>query len=1126
MADQVLSPRPSAAGNSQKGNPRRRHIFRVTVAYGVIAALWILLSDSLLAPVIDPVAIQRLSTVKGLLFVIVTTLLLFYALRAVPDRPGAAPAISEASRPAAAPWSGGWVYLFAVTATLATLLVRLAIPIPITARPMMVLFMFPIILSALAGGLRPGLVATLVAALAVDYYAIAPLHSLRIAHPHDLFQWSFLLADGVLVSVLSEVIHRQRRQTESSQQLQAVTLASIGDGVISTDHGGRVTFMNPEAERLTGWRGSEAVGQPLPEIFRICTEDTLQPLLDPVAEIVAGKTTEFSNHTLLLARDGRELPIQASGSTITLADGTCHGVVVIFRDDSVRRQSEAVVQEERALYQDLVNNQPGGIYRIRVNPEQGWEVSPGSEVPYRFDIISEHFCEILEVSRQELEADPGLISRRIHPDDQASFSRINREANTSLTPFNWEGRILTGGRSQWLQFQSLPRQLDNGDILWTGLLSDISARKQSEISLRESQAQFALLASLLERSSQPFSQGFPDGRLGFVNQAYLELVGYSAAELAKLNWQKLTAPEWRQQEQELIAQLNATGQPIRYEKEYIRKDGSLVPIELLVHLARGEDGNPLYYYSFITDLSARKKVELALRESEARMRAISDNLPDGYIYQSEIGPDATPRFHYISAGVTEIHGLTPEEVLGDASLLYRQVDSGQVEALAQAEQQSFLNSTDLSFELHVCRPDQTWRWLAIRSRPGRKSDGQLVWDGVAIDITARKSLEGQLFQAQKMESIGRLAGGVAHDFNNMLTVIGGHTELALLQTSPDDPRYASLQEIESATQRSANLTRQLLAFARKQTVSPKVLDLNETLGAMLKMLQRLIGENIDLAWLPGRDLWPVKIDPSQIDQLLANLAVNARDAIAGVGKVTIETANHHLDAEYCLGHPDITPGDYVELAVSDSGSGIDGEVMTHLFEPFFTTKREGEGTGLGLATVYGIIKQNQGAINVYSEAGKGTTFRIYLPRHEEANGLTPAITMFNPAPGGSETVLIVEDDPAILDLGKRFIARLGYRILTANSPGEAIRLVATYPEGGIDLLVTDVVMPEMNGKQLAARLRELLPGLKCLFMSGYTADAIARQGVLDEGICFLAKPFSSREMAVKIREALGQKAEG
>jgi CheY-like chemotaxis protein len=352
-------------------------------------------------------------------------------------------------------------------------------------------------------------------------------------------------------------------------------------------------------------------------------------------------------------------------------------------------------------------------------------------------------------------------------------------------------------------------------------------------------------------------------------------------------------------------------------------------------------------------------------------------------------------------------------------------------------------------------------------------------------------------------------------------VISGHTELALEQSQPGEQIYQDLLEIQSAAARSANLTRQLLAFARKQTVCPVLLDLNDTVGSMLKMLQRLIGEDIELAWLPGHDLWPVKIDPSQVDQILANLAVNARDAITGVGQLTIETANVDLDEEYCANHLGFVRGQYVQLEVSDNGCGMDSKILAHIFEPFFTTKKEGQGTGLGLATVYGIVKQNQGFINVYSEPGQGTTIRIYLPRVKmEAMGTRPETSREEP-PRGAETILIVEDDPAILDISKRFIERFGYKVLTAASPKLALKLVEEFT-GTIDLLITDVVMPEMNGKELARLLQEMKPGIKCLFMSGYTADAIARQGILDEGICFLPKPFSSREIALKIREALKQ----
>jgi len=387
------------------------------------------------------------------------------------------------------------------------------------------------------------------------------------------------------------------------------------------------------------------------------------------------------------------------------------------------------------------------------------------------------------------------------------------------------------------------------------------------------------------------------------------------------------------------------------------------------------------------------------------------------------------------------------------------------------------------------------------------------------DISERERLQAQLLQSQKMESVGRLAGGVAHDFNNMLGVIFGHTETAMEQVDPALPLYANLQEIRKAAERSSDLTRQLLAFARKQTVSPKVLDLNDTVEGMLKMLRRLIGEDIHLSWLPGSNIWPVKIDPSQIDQILANLCVNARDAIAGVGKVTIETQNAAFDETYCADHAGLVSGEYVLLALSDDGCGMDKETLSHLFEPFFTTKGAGKGTGLGLATVYGIVKQNNGFLNVYSEPGQGTTLKVYLPRYEGKAEQTRMEGPQEPVMRGHETVLVVEDEEALLDLNKRILEKQGYRVLAASTPSEAIRLAEDYP-GEIHLLMTDVVMPEMNGRDLSDKILSRYPHMRCLFTSGYTADVIAHHGVLDEGVHFIQKPFSRKDLAAKVRKAL------
>ncbi|MFK5952414.1 MAG: response regulator [Desulfobacterium sp.] len=370
-----------------------------------------------------------------------------------------------------------------------------------------------------------------------------------------------------------------------------------------------------------------------------------------------------------------------------------------------------------------------------------------------------------------------------------------------------------------------------------------------------------------------------------------------------------------------------------------------------------------------------------------------------------------------------------------------------------------------------------------------------------------------------MESVGRLAGGVAHDYNNMLGIIMGYTEMSLEELDPGDPLHDNLEQILSAATRSTEITRQLLAFARQQTIAPQVLQLNDFVGKMLKMLRRLIGEDIDLAWGPGSDVWPVKIDPSQVDQILINLCINARDAIADVGKITIETGNVHFDKDYCLDHAGFVPGEYILLAVSDDGMGMTPETVDKAFEPFFTTKQLGKGTGLGLATVYGIVKQNNGFANVYSELEEGSTIKIYFPRYAgqaPEGSIEFAVEM--PLTRG-ETLLIVEDDDAILTLGKKMLENLGYTVFTANSPVDAMAL-ARKNAGGIDLLITDVVMPEMNGRDLANQLQALYPSLQVLFMSGYTANVIAHRGVLDEGVNFIPKPFSQKELAVKVRKVL------
>jgi two-component system, cell cycle sensor histidine kinase and response regulator CckA len=417
--------------------------------------------------------------------------------------------------------------------------------------------------------------------------------------------------------------------------------------------------------------------------------------------------------------------------------------------------------------------------------------------------------------------------------------------------------------------------------------------------------------------------------------------------------------------------------------------------------------------------------------------------------------------------------------------------------------------------------------LEVISSPIKDEEGNIIAGIESVrDITAQKNLEEQLRQFQKIESVGHLAGGVAHEFNNMLGVILGYAELAMDKVDPAQPLYVDLKEIRRAAERSADITRQLLAFARKQMITPKVIDLNETIETLLKMLRRLIGENIDLLWVPASGLWSVKADPSQIEQILTNLCVNAREAIEDVGRITVETANSTLDDIYCETHAGCISGEYVRISVRDTGCGMDKQTMAHIFEPFFSTKDVGQGTGLGLSMVYGAVKQNKGYVDFASEPGQGTVFTIYLPRYVVAGttGWESGERAEAPAEVGRETILLVEDEPTILKMITTMLQRLGYFVLAASTPSEAIRLV----EGAvaeIHLLLTDVIMPEMNGRDLAERLVPIKKGMKCLFMSGYTSDIIANQGILVEGIPFIQKPFSQKELTDRIRKVLNHDKE-
>ncbi len=510
-----------------------------------------------------------------------------------------------------------------------------------------------------------------------------------------------------------------------------------------------------------------------------------------------------------------------------------------------------------------------------------------------------------------------------------------------------------------------------------------------------------------------------------------------------------------------------------------------------------------------TENAARKQSESALKQLATAIEQAAEII---------MVTDAQGLIQYVNPAFELVTGYTRAESIG---MNPRMLKSGQQDEAYYRELWTTIAGGNVWHGRFVNRKKNGALYTEEASiSPVRAAAGEIAnYVAVKRDITEDLSLQAQLNQAQRMESVGRLAGGVAHDFNNILQVIIGNVQWAVKQAGPDNPILPGLTEIQSAAQRAAELTRQLLAFARQQVVVPRQLDLNATVKSMLKMLRRLIGENIALVCAPGANLWPVRIDPSQIDQILVNLCVNARDAIDGVGRVRIATENVHVDEFHAARHEDFINGDYVLLSVSDTGCGMEKTTADRIFEPFFTTKAVGKGTGLGLATVYGIVRQNQGHIAVYSELGKGATFRLYLPRYLGADkAQDPDAPARTPA-RGSETVLLVEDDVSILKMSGRMLRELGYTVLAAATPEAGLRMADEY-NGEIRLLLTDVIMPGMNGHKLSERIKLARPEIRCLFMSGFTADVIASHGELEAGVHFIQKPFMMADLAAKLREIL------
>ncbi|MCB8947340.1 MAG: PAS domain S-box protein [Ardenticatenaceae bacterium] len=544
-----------------------------------------------------------------------------------------------------------------------------------------------------------------------------------------------------------------------------------------------------------------------------------------------------------------------------------------------------------------------------------------------------------------------------------------------------------------------------------------------------------------------------------------------------------------------------------------------------------EDGKIVKVRGIFQDITKAKEAQDALRQQIAlqhQLSQIAATVP-GMICSYRMTPEGHISMPYTSAALDDLYGLSAEALAQDASIVFEILHPDDKEKVLTTLERSAQNLEPWREEYRINHPRTGERWMEGHSMPHKEEDGSILWHGFVQDITKRKKaeqaqaeLEDQLRQSQKMESIGRLAGGVAHDFNNLLTIIQMYSDLMYRQMAAEDPMRAKVEQIQQASQRAADLTGQLLAFSRKQILKPSLINLNGLVTNMQKLLTRLIGEDITLTAVLHDNLWPITADSGQMEQVIMNLAINARDAMPKGGMLTIETNNIILKENLVSSQLGTPIGPCVLMAITDTGQGMDEETQAHIFEPFFTTKEVGEGTGLGLAMVHGIIQQSEGSIFVYSEPGRGTTFKIYLPANsEDLPSIEPVIIAQEDLQYGNETILLVEDAKAVRDLVKLTLQDLGYHVLTGENGADALEIAQSYKDH-IDLLLTDVVMPQMSGRELTEALQQLRPDIKVLFMSGYMDDAIVRHGILTAEVAFLPKPFSRHELSLKIHEVLNR----
>lgn len=888
-------------------------------------------------------------------------------------------------------------------------------------------------------------------------------------------------------SIIHDVTERKRAEAalRQSEAKYRELIESMPVGYYRSTSDGRFKEANPAFCRMLGYGKEELLAMDISATLYFAPSEregeTKYAAFSPVTEVYR-----------LKSKDGSEVWLEDYARYIRDENGRINYHEGICQDITARKYAQDVLQFSASRLKAVIENSSDPILFL----DQDWRLIECLNTPAYERITGYSVAERLGKTGFDM----------FHPDDLPVFRNRFPSADKPLTVVRAEYRIKRKDGS-WRWVEGAARNMLRDPSIKAMVISvrDIEERKAAESMLLESEERYRLLVD----NSPDATVVINDGRFVYVNPATVELLRAGSMEqLVGRPISDFIHPDSRGAVVSHIGEMIETRRALPLqETKIVGLDGSIIQAEV--------QSAPVMYLgktsiqSVIRDVTGRRQVE-----EQLHLQSVALNTAANGIVITDVKGDIV----WVNPAFESLTGYSLAESVGKN--LRDLIKSGkQDREFYRVLWNTILAGKVWQGEIVNKRKDGTLYTEDMAIAPVRGDHGAIThFVAVKQDVTDRKSLQEQLLQSQKLESIGQLAGGVAHDYNNILGVVIGYAQLLKAKHRGDYEIRQPADAILTAATRGADLTRQLLAFARKEMISPKVLNINSSIEAVEKILRRVIGENINLVFDPGQKVWNIAIDPSQLDQLLVNLAANSRDAIKGVGSIWIATANVSVDKDYLRSHAGLNVGDFVKLSFSDTGMGMDEETLSRIFEPFFTTKEKGQGTGLGLSTVYGIVKQNGGSVYVTSKPGQGTTFEIYLPRYcgeaeeiEEQAVETPA--------RGSETILVVEDQAEMLELTKVSLENYGYRVMTALGPGEALLLCEAY-SGTIHLLLTDVIMPVMSGRDLSEKVRSLRSDIRILFMSGYTANELDPEGVLDKGVEFIQKPFTPAGLAGKIREVL------